>query len=64
VNGRVILNAGLQKSLKYTLTTPKQVRIPVATTGKISTWMVKFDKEAKDDEGKKLVKVLEENKGN
>ncbi|KAL8738107.1 MAG: hypothetical protein Q9181_001054 [Wetmoreana brouardii] len=59
VNGRVILNAGLQKSLSYVLAGPKKVRVPVPSNGKIDTWMVQLEKEA---DGEKLVGLLEENK--
>ncbi|KAI4253247.1 MAG: hypothetical protein LQ352_003805 [Teloschistes flavicans] len=64
VNGRVILNAGLQKSLTYVLAAPKQVKIPVPSDGKIDTWMIKLEKELEDSMGEDLVKVLEENKDN
>ena len=59
VNGRVVLNAGLQKSLSYVLAAPKKVRMPVAANGKVETWMVTFGKE---DDAKSLVSALEENK--
>ncbi|KAL8940742.1 MAG: hypothetical protein Q9216_002660 [Gyalolechia sp. 2 TL-2023] len=59
VNGRVILNAGLQKSLSYVLAAPKKVRVPVPVNGKVETWMVSLGKE---DDAKKLVSALEENK--
>ncbi|KAL9605449.1 MAG: hypothetical protein Q9179_001361 [Wetmoreana sp. 5 TL-2023] len=61
VNGRVILNAGLQKSLSYVLAAPKKVRVPVPSNGKIDTWMVQLEKEV---DGEKLVGLLEENKAN
>lgn len=61
VNGRVILNAALQKSLTYKLATPKQVRVPVPSNGKIDTWQVQVGKEV---DAKRLVDVLEENKAN
>ncbi|KAL8638829.1 MAG: hypothetical protein Q9228_004060 [Teloschistes exilis] len=64
VNGRVILNAGLSKKLRYVLTSPKQVQVPVPFRGRIDLWMIKLDKELDDSMGEKLVEVLEENKGN
>ncbi|KAI4171995.1 MAG: hypothetical protein LQ343_003904 [Gyalolechia ehrenbergii] len=59
VNGRVILNAGLQKSLSYVLAAPKKVRVPVPVNGKVETWMVSLGDE---DDAKRLVGALEENK--
>ncbi|KAL8729636.1 MAG: hypothetical protein Q9166_004585 [cf. Caloplaca sp. 2 TL-2023] len=59
VNGRVILNAGLQKSLAYVLAEPKKVRIPVPTGTKVESWLVQVGKEA---DAEKLVSLLEENK--
>ncbi|KAL8838389.1 MAG: hypothetical protein Q9170_002149 [Blastenia crenularia] len=59
VNGRVILNAGLQKSLSYVFVAPKKVRIPIPINGKVETWMVSF---GETDAAKKLVNVLEDNK--
>ena len=61
VNGRVILNAGLQQSLTYNLATPKQVRVPVLADGKITTWHIQVGKETAAQE---LVSVLEANKAN
>ncbi|KAL8971764.1 MAG: hypothetical protein Q9183_000898 [Haloplaca sp. 2 TL-2023] len=61
VNGRVILNAGLQQSLTYNLATPKQVRVPVPADGKITTWHIQVGKETAAQE---LVSVLEANKAN
>ncbi|KAL8874021.1 MAG: hypothetical protein Q9174_000587 [Haloplaca sp. 1 TL-2023] len=61
VNGRVILNAGLQQSLTYNLATPKQVRVPVPADGKITTWHIQVGKETAAQE---LVNVLEANKAN
>lgn len=59
VNGRVILNAGLQKSLSYVLAAPKKVRVPVPINGKVETWMVALGKE---DDAERLVNALEDNK--
>lgn len=59
VNGRVILNAGLQESLSYVLAAPKKVRVPVPINGKVETWLVSFGKE---EDAKTLVSALEENK--
>ncbi|KAL9580046.1 MAG: hypothetical protein Q9212_004726 [Teloschistes hypoglaucus] len=64
VNGRVILNAGLSPKLRYTLTSPKQVQVPIPSKGRIDLYMIKLDKEVEDAMGEKLVEVLEENKGN
>ncbi|KAL8713342.1 MAG: hypothetical protein Q9220_002541 [cf. Caloplaca sp. 1 TL-2023] len=61
VNGRVILNAGLEKSLSYVLAAPKNVRVPVPTKDKVETWLVQLEKE---DDGPRLVSMLEDNKGN
>ncbi|KAL8785185.1 MAG: hypothetical protein Q9213_003532 [Squamulea squamosa] len=60
VNGRVILNAGLQKSLNYVLATPKTIRVPVPTESKVESWTIQVGKEA---DAKELVRLLEENKG-
>ncbi|KAL8936581.1 MAG: hypothetical protein Q9211_004119 [Gyalolechia sp. 1 TL-2023] len=59
VNGRVILNAGLQKSLSYVLAAPKKVRVPVPVNGKVETWMVSLGDE---NDAKRLVSALEDNK--
>ncbi|KAL8950660.1 MAG: hypothetical protein Q9222_003319 [Ikaeria aurantiellina] len=61
MNGRVVLNAGLQKSLNYVLAAPRKVRIPVPTKNKVETWLVQLENE---DDGQKLVRTLEDNKGN
>ncbi|KAL8769158.1 MAG: hypothetical protein Q9209_004792 [Squamulea sp. 1 TL-2023] len=61
VNGRVILNAGLQKSLNYVLATSKTVRVPVPTESKVESWTIQVGKEA---DAKELVRLLEENKAN
>ncbi|KAL8803298.1 MAG: hypothetical protein Q9182_003256 [Xanthomendoza sp. 2 TL-2023] len=61
VNGRVILNAGLQKSLNYELASAKTVRVPVPTETKVESWTITFGQEA---DAKELVRLLEENKSN
>ena len=61
VNGRVVLNAGLQKSLTYELASPKVVRVPVATESKVESWTIQVGKE---EDAKELAKLLEENKAN
>ncbi|KAL8759153.1 MAG: hypothetical protein Q9199_000973 [Rusavskia elegans] len=61
VNGRVILNAGLDKSLGYTLGSSKAVRVPVPTEGKVESWTIQVGKEA---DAKELARLLEENKAN
>lgn len=58
-NGRIILNAGLQKNLGYVHAAMKKVKFPVATNGKIESWMVVVGKDA---DAEKLAEVLEENK--
>ncbi|KAL8807457.1 MAG: hypothetical protein Q9223_001241 [Gallowayella weberi] len=61
VNGRIILNAGLQKSLNYELASAKTVRVPVPTESKVESWTITFGQEA---DAKELVRLLEENKSN
>ncbi|KAL9001005.1 MAG: hypothetical protein Q9169_000489 [Polycauliona sp. 2 TL-2023] len=61
VNGRVILNAGLDKSLNYTLASSKVVRVPVPTENKVESWTIQVGKE---NDAKELARLLEENKGN
>ncbi|KAL8685702.1 MAG: hypothetical protein Q9224_005712, partial [Gallowayella concinna] len=61
LNGRVILNAGLQKSLNYELASTKTVRVPVATESKVEFWTITFGQEV---DAKELVRLLEENKSN
>lgn len=59
VNGRVILNAGLQQSLSYAIVAPKKVRVPVPVKDKVETWMVSLGNE---DDAEALVSALEDNK--
>ncbi|KAL8864073.1 MAG: hypothetical protein Q9198_010113 [Flavoplaca austrocitrina] len=61
VNGRVVLNAGLQKSLTYELASSKVVRVPVATESKVESWTIQVGKE---EDANELAKLLEENKAN
>ncbi|KAL8675175.1 MAG: hypothetical protein Q9168_000428 [Polycauliona sp. 1 TL-2023] len=61
VNGRVILNAGLEKSLSYVLASSKVVRVPVPTETKVESWSIQVGKE---DDAKELARLLEENKAN
>ncbi|KAL8909258.1 MAG: hypothetical protein Q9171_005114 [Xanthocarpia ochracea] len=61
VNGRVILNAGLEKSLNYVLASSKTVRVPVPTETKVESWTIQVGKEA---DAKELARLLEENKAN
>ncbi|KAI4255193.1 MAG: hypothetical protein L6R42_006848, partial [Xanthoria sp. 1 TBL-2021] len=61
VNGRVILNAGLDKSLGYALGSSKAVRVPVPAEGKVESWTIQVGKEA---DAKELARLLEENKAN
>ncbi|KAL8919322.1 MAG: hypothetical protein Q9172_005043 [Xanthocarpia lactea] len=61
VNGRVILNAGLEKSLNYVLASSKTVRVPVPTEAKVESWTIQVGKEA---DAKELARLLEENKAN
>ncbi|KAL8850587.1 MAG: hypothetical protein Q9221_004457 [Calogaya cf. arnoldii] len=61
VNGRVILNAGLEKSLSYVLASTKVVRVPVPTESKVESWTIQFGKEV---DAKELARLLEENKAN
>lgn len=58
-NGRIILNAGLQKNLSYEHAANKRVKFPVPANGKIETWMVML---GKDESAKTLTDVLEEHK--
>lgn len=61
LNGRVILNTGLQESLDYELASAKTVRVPVPTKTKVESWTITFGKEA---DAKEFVRLLEENKAN
>ncbi|CAO1605501.1 hypothetical protein XANCAGTX0491_009018 [Xanthoria calcicola] len=61
VNGRVILNAGLDKSLSYAIGSPKVVRVPVPTESKVESWTIQVGQEAAAQE---LARLLEENKAN
>ena len=60
VNGRIVLNSGLAKSLKYVHSKPKIVEIPVPKApAVVQSWMVRV---SKDEDAERLAAILEENK--
>ena len=60
-SGKIVLNAGLIKGVKYEHSAGKSVKFPVANEEKgLSTYMIRV---GKDDDAKRLAEILEENKG-
>ena len=61
-SGKILLNTGLAPQFTYDSNQSKHVRLPFANeSGKIEAWMLRV---GKDEDAKRLVQVLEENKSN
>lgn len=61
-SGKIVLNAALVSTLKYQHTPPKNVKMAIPTdTGKLSTWMLRVNK---DEDAMELAKTLEAEKKN
>ena len=61
-SGKILLNTGLAPQFNYDSNQSKHVRLPFANeSGKIEAWMLRV---GKDEDAKRLVAVLEENKSN
>ncbi len=61
-SGKILLNTALAHQFNYASNQSKHVRLPFANeSGKIEAWMLRV---GKDEDAKRLVAVLEENKSN